>query len=367
MKAVVLAMAGAGLEVEDLEILAPRQGEVLVRLTAAGLCGTDVHVLDGELPAPLPCVLGHEGAGIVEEVGPGVTTLARGDHVVALWRVSCGRCLYCSLGRPALCDLGLRVRQTGAMPDGETRLRRADGTPIHHFLGASTFAEYAVLPEAGVVTIRPDVPLESAALIGCAALTGVGAVTNTAGVEAGSAVAVFGAGGVGLNIVQGAALVGSRQIIAVDTRAAKLELARRFGATQTVDASRDDPVRAIMELTDGVGADYAFEAIGLPATIEQALGCVRKAGTAVVVGLTPASARVSVDALALAQQEKTLRGSLYGSARPRLDIPRLLDLYAGGRLKLDELITRRYPLDAVGDAVTALRQGEVARALLVPA
>jgi NDMA-dependent alcohol dehydrogenase len=364
MKAAVLPAAGMDLQVEDLEVVAPRQGEVLVRLVAAGVCGTDLHAMDGDLALPLPCVLGHEGAGVVEEVGPGVTELVPGDHVVLLWRASCGRCFYCSIGRPALCDLGLRIRQTGAMPDGETRFRRPGGEQVRHFLGASTFAQYTVLPEVATVKIRADVPLDRAALIGCGVITGVGAVLNAAHVEAGSAVAVFGAGGIGLNMIQGAALVGAERIIAVDTRPAKLELARQFGATHAVDASRDDPVAAIAALTGGRGADYAFEAIGLPATVEQALACVRKAGTAVVVGLTSATATVSISPLTLVQQEKTLRGSLYGSARPRVDMPRLLDLYVAGKLKLDELITRRYPLDAVNDAVAALRRGEVARAVL---
>ncbi|HZS93123.1 MAG TPA: Zn-dependent alcohol dehydrogenase [Chloroflexota bacterium] len=345
-------------------MLAPRQGEVMVRMAASGVCGTDLHAIDGDLPLPLPCVLGHEGAGVVEEVGPGVTTLAPGDHVVLLWRASCGRCFYCSIGRPALCDLGLRIRQTGAMPDGETRFRRADGQPIYHFLGASTFSEYTVLPEAGTVKVRPDVPLDLAALVGCGVITGVGAVMNAARVEAGSAVAVFGAGGVGLNVIQGAALVGAERIVAVDTRQSKLDLARRFGATHTVDAAHEDAVAAIQELTGGRGADYAFEAIGLPSAMAQAVAAVRKAGTVVVVGLAPAGATVGIDALALTQQEKTLRGSLYGSARPRLDIPRLLDLYVAGKLKLEELVTRRYPLQDVNTAVEDLRRGEVARALL---
>jgi Zn-dependent alcohol dehydrogenase len=250
------------------------------------------------------------------------------------------------------------------MPDGETRFRRPGGEQIHHFLGASTFAEYTVLPEAATVKIRPDVPLDRAALIGCGVITGVGAVINAAQVDAGSSVAVFGAGGIGLNVVQGAALVGAERIIAVDTRASKLELARAFGATHTVDASRDDPVAVIAGLTAGRGADYAIEAIGLPQTVGQALACVRKGGTAVVVGLTSAEAMVGVNPLALVQQEKTLRGSLYGSARPRVDMPRLLDLYVAGKLKLDELITRRYPLAEANEAVGALRRGEVARAVL---
>ncbi len=365
IKAAVLTGAHTDLRVEELDLMPPRQGEVLVRMVAAGLCGTDLHAIDGDLAVPLPCVLGHEGAGVVEDIGPGVTDLIPGDHVILLWRASCGRCFYCSLGRPALCDMGLQIRQTGAMLDGETRFRRPDGEQIRHFLGASTFAERTVLPAAATVKIRPDVPLDRAALIGCGVMTGVGAVTNAAHVEVGSAVAVFGAGGVGLNVIQGAALVGAERIIAVDTRASKLDLARRFGATHTVDASSHDPVAAIAALTNGRGADYAFEAIGLPATVAQALACVRKAGTAIVVGLTSPQALVEINPLALVQQEKTLRGSLYGSAQLRFDMPRLLDLYVAGKLKLDELITRRYPLAEVNDAVLALRRGDVARAVLI--
>jgi len=363
MKAAVLYAPGQALQVEELDLGAPQRGEVRVRLVASGLCGTDLHVLDGTLGAPLPAVLGHEGAGVVEEVGDGVITVEPGDHVVLLWRASCGRCLYCLSGRPALCDLGLRIRSTGRMLDGRSRLWRGD-QEIFHFLGVSAFAEACVVPEAAVVRIRRDVPLDRAVLLGCAVLTGVGAVFNAAAPPPGSRVAVFGAGGVGLNVVQGAALLSASTIIAVDVVPQKLALARQFGATHVIDARDGDAVEAIRDVTGGIGVDYSFEAIGSVRVSEQAVAAVRKGGMAVLVGLAPQGSTVSFDALALTQQEKTIRGSLYGSARPQIDIPRLLDLYMAGRLKLDELVTARYPLTAINDAVAALRTGTVARCLI---
>src|ERR1700704_5629208 len=265
MKAAILYEPKQPLRVEEVELDGPGHGEVLVRVAAAGVCHSDYHFMNGDLPVTLPCVLGHEGAGIVEEVGANVSAVAPGDHVVMLFRAACGRCEFCQRGKPALCAMGGQLRNSGRMLDGTSRLHRA-GTDLHHFLGVSCFAERTVLPEQGVVKIKPEVPLEVAALMGCAVMTGVGAVMNTAQVQPGASVLVIGAGGVGLNVVIGAALVGANQIIVADLLDTKLELAHSFGATHLINAGEQDVVAAVRELTGGEGADYAFEVIGNPKT-----------------------------------------------------------------------------------------------------
>lgn len=362
MRAAVLHEPGRPLAIEDVELDPPKRGEVRVKVAAAGICHSDLHVMKGEWRTDLPIVLGHEGAGIVEEVGAGVTTTQPGDHVILSWVPNCGRCFYCSIGKPELCDAVPRGQAT--LLDGTTRLHQGDRR-IHHFAWVACFAESVVVPEGGVVPIPADLPLDRAAIVGCAVMTGVGAVTNTARVEPGSAVAVFGCGGVGLNCIQGAALAGAARIIAVDIQRPKLDFAREFGATDVVDASADEPVGAIRALTGGVGVDYAFEALGNPRTIRQAYDALRKGGTAIVAGMAPEGAEVSLNALSLAAQEKGIRGSRYGSSRMRVDIPRLLDLYRGGRLKLDELVTRHYRLDEINEAYDALQRGEVGRGVIV--
>jgi S-(hydroxymethyl)glutathione dehydrogenase/alcohol dehydrogenase len=349
------------LSIEEIVLDDPGPGEMVVRLAATGVCHSDYHMLGGAFKTPLPTVLGHEGAGVVEIVGQGVRGVSPGDHVVLAWIPSCGRCRYCATGRPALCA----DRQGVERPGGPTRLHGADGTGIHQFLDTSAFAERVLVREEGVIPIAADLPLEVAALVGCAVLTGVGAAIHTARVEPGSVVAVFGAGGVGLNVVQGAALSGAARIIAVDQRSAALDLARRFGATDTIDVSdpaTGDPARAVRKLTGG-GVEYAFEVIGLPETIAQAWDSLLPGGRAVVVGLTPPRTPVTVRADFLS--EKALLGCILGSSVPRVDVPRVLDLYRGGRLKLDELATRRYPLDKVNEALAALRGGESGRGILV--
>ena len=364
MKAAVLYEPGQPLRIEDVELAAPRAGEVRVRVGAAGVCHSDYHVMRGDMAAQLPAVLGHEGAGVVEEVGPGVTGVAPGDHVVLLWRTSCGRCEYCSVGRPALCTVGIAVRSSGLLPDGTSRLRRGD-TELRHFAGVSCFAEQTVCAERAVLKIPEDVPMPVAAVAGCAVMTGVGAVVNTARVEPGSTVLVIGAGGVGLCAVMGAALAGAARIIAADVNPSKLELATSFGATDVVDASHEDVVEAVRELTGG-GVDYAFEVIGLTHTVEQAIRAVRTGGTAVAVGLVPTGATAQVNVQQLVMQEKTFKGSIYGSTRPQTDFPRLFDLYRRGRLPLDRLLTREWRLDQINEAYDALLAGTVARSVVVP-
>ncbi|HEY8475887.1 MAG TPA: Zn-dependent alcohol dehydrogenase [Chloroflexota bacterium] len=364
IKAAVMYERKAPLQVEDLDLLAPRHGEVLVKVAAAGVCHSDLHAITGDVPSPYPCVLGHEGAGVVQEVGPGVTNVRPGDHVLLLWRATCGRCEYCTTGRPALCDVGSEIRWTGRLADGSARFRRGD-REILHFAGVSSFASHTVLPSIAVLPIRRDVPLDRAALIGCGVMTGVGAALNTARVEPGTAVAVFGCGGIGLNVVQGARLAGANQIIAVDIFANKLDMARGLGATDAVNASEVDPVAAIKDLTGGAGVHYAFDAIGNPKVVRQAFDATRRGGTVVVVGIAPVQQDLAVNASTLVYQEKRLLGSLYGSSRFAVDMPRLLDLYMAGRLKLDELISRRYPIEGINDAFAALERGEVARSIIV--
>jgi S-(hydroxymethyl)glutathione dehydrogenase / alcohol dehydrogenase len=362
-KAAVLFEVGKRLEIEDVDVMPPKAGEALVHMAAAGVCHSDLHVMTGHLYAPLPAILGHEGSGVVEDVGPGVTSVRAGDHVLPLWRLSCGECEYCTGSRPALCPSGTQIRMTGRLSDGTTRFALGD-TELKHFAGVSSFAEYSVIPEKALLKIPDDLPLERAALLGCAVVTGVGAVLNAAQVRAGTSVAVFGAGGIGLNAIQGAALAGAEKIIAVDLLESKLEYARQFGATHTVNASSGDPVEQVRALTGGRGVDYAFEAIGVPKVMRQAYDTLAKRGMAVLIGVTPMTTEVSVPVMSLVFEERVLTGSVYGSSRPRVDIPRLIGLYRAGKLKLDELLTRTYPFEQINEAYEALERGEVARSVV---
>lgn len=363
-RAAILYEPGTPLRFEEVEVAGPQPGEVQVRMAAAGVCHSDLHVMKGDLVVPLPMVLGHEGSGVVAAVGSGVASVQPGDHVILLWRVSCGVCAYCTGGRPALCDLGTQVRATGLMPDGTTRFR-ARGQAVRHFAGVSTFSEVTTVPEAAVLRIPADFPLNKAALLGCGVITGVGAAVNAAQVKPGDTVAVFGCGGIGLNIVQGARLSGALKIIAVDAVPAKLEYARTMGATHCVDAAREDPVAAVRALTGGRGVDHGFEAVGLTQVIEQAYAATRRGGTCVVVGVTRADVRISINANEMVYAEKTLKGSLYGSSQPRTDLIRLMHLHLAGKLLLDELLTRTYPLAEINEAYAALQRGEVARSLVL--
>ena len=353
MKAAVLREVNKPLTVEDVTLDDPGPGAVLVKTAASGVCHSDLHFIEGLWPVPTPAVLGYEAAGVVEAVGPGVTYVQPGDHVVMLFTPFCGRCEFCSVGQPYLCGQGRIAGQTLHIGD----------QAVAPFLSMSSFAEYMVVPENGVVKIRKDVPLDRAALVGCGVMTGVGAAINTAKVEPGSTCVVIGTGGVGLNVIQGCALAGAEKIIAVDIHPNKLEMAREFGATHFVDASKEDPVAKVREITGG-GSDYAFEAIGLPAAITQAFDMVRRGGHAVVVGMAPLGSEASISAPGFLAG-KSLLGCIYGSTRPRYDMPRLLDLYVAGKLKLDELVSRTYPLEGINDAFAAMKAGEVARGVIV--
>lgn len=364
MRASVLPDRNARLVIEEVTLDGPQAGEVLVKIAASGVCHSDLSVMDGTLPLPTPIVLGHEGAGVVEAVGPGVASVRAGDHVVLSWRPQCNRCLYCLRGQPHLCDLAIRTSLAGAMLDGTRRLRRGAGD-LFHMSQTSSMAEYAVVPETGAIPIDRDIPLDKAALVGCAVTTGVGAVFNTARVEAGASVAVFGTGGVGLSVVQGARIVGADPIIAVDLLDSKLEAARRLGATHAVNATAGDAPARIRDLTGGQGADYAFEAVGNPDVVSQAYDSVRRGGKVVVIGVANMLAQISVPHLTLVLQEKAVLGSCYGSARPQVDMPRLLRLYKAGRLRLDEMVTRTYRLAEVNQAFDDLKNGANLRGVLV--
>ncbi len=362
-KAAVLFEAGQKLEIRELDVQDPGPGEVRIRMVAAGVCHSDLHVMTGHLSAPLPAVLGHEGAGVVEDVGPGVSAVQPGDHVIPLWRLSCGECKYCTGGRPALCAAGTEIRWSGRLADGTSRFK-LDGEEIKHFAGVSSFSNFTVVPEKAVLKIPHDLPLERAALLGCAVITGVGAAVSAAQIRPGSSVAVFGTGGVGINVVQGAVLAGAEKIIAVDLLESRLEHARNFGASHTLNASAQDPVEGVRALTGGEGVDYAFEVIGRPETMRQAYDCLAKRGTAIVVGITPTTAEVSIPSLSLVYEERVLTGSLYGSSAPKIDIPRLIDLYRAGKIKLDELLTHTYPLEEINEAYEALERGDSLRSVV---
>jgi S-(hydroxymethyl)glutathione dehydrogenase/alcohol dehydrogenase len=365
-KAAVLYRAGGPLRIEEVVVAAPGPGEVRVQMKAAGVCHSDLHVMRGELPMPVPVIPGHEGSGVVESVGPGVTSVRPGDRVIPIWRTSCGRCTYCLSGRPALCDVGSRMRTDGTMPDGTRRFTTRDGRAINHYAGVSTFASVSVIPEAAVVKTPDDYGFDHAALLGCGVITGVGAVTTAAKVEPGSTVAVFGAGGVGLNIIQGARMVSARRIIAIDRNAAKETKARELGATDFVVAGDGvDTVAAVRELTGGRGVDFAFESAGLPQVVEHAYDSTRKGGTCVAAGLSRPDARAMINVNQLVYGEKTLRGTLYGSMRPSIDLPMLIDLHRAGKLELDALLTRTYPLEQINEAYEDLERGELARGLII--
>ena len=349
--------------VETISVDGPKRGEVTVKIAACGVCHSDLSATNGTIPLPPPLVLGHEGAGEVIEAGEGVTGLAVGDHVVTSFIYMCGKCRFCAGGRPVLC-----VEQGKALvtpPEGTPRVKDKAGKPLNIFSGCGVMAEYATLSVDNLVKVDPKIPLDRAALVGCAVTTGVGAVFNTAKVEPGSSVAVFGCGGVGLNAIQGAAIAGAECILAVDTMQSKLDMAKRFGATVTLLATAgEDPTKEIKKLTGG-GPDYAFECVGSGALAELAYKVIRRGGKAVIVGVARATDAASIKPMGMVFEEKTLQGSYFGSCVPRVDFPRMLQLYMAGKLKLDELITRRYKIDEAPQAFADLESGKNARGVIV--
>lgn len=357
MKAAVFHGPHQPLTIEDVDIDKPMGREVLVRTVASGVCHSDLHFVDGYYPFPAPAILGHEAAGVVEAVGLQATEFRPGDHVIACLSVFCGQCEYCLTGKTHLCQT------RPARAKGEPPKLSWKGQPVHQFANLSAYAEKMLVHENALVKIGDDMPLDRAALVGCGVTTGVGAVLNTARIEAGSTVAVFGAGGVGLAAIQGARIAGARLIIAVDVAEAKLAKALELGATHTVDASTGDPVTAIRELTRG-GVDYSFEAIGLKTAAEQCFDCLKPGGTATVVGMIPVGEKIELDG-PMFLREKKIQGCSMGSNRFKVDMPRYLELYRQGRLKLDEMITRRGRLEDVNEAFRAMKAREVARTVLM--
>jgi S-(hydroxymethyl)glutathione dehydrogenase/alcohol dehydrogenase len=358
MRAAVLQEFGQPLVIQEVAIAAPGPDEVLLKTAAVGLCHSDLHYMQGMRKIPLPGVLGHEVSGVVEAVGERVRDLKPGDHVVGALSVFCGLCRQCLGGRFALC-MDTEVKQ----PPGKARRLSHDAQPVSQVFNLSGFAEKMLVHRNALVQIRKDMPLDRAALLGCAVITGTGAVFRNAQVPAGASVAVVGCGGVGLAAVNGAHIAGAARIIAIDNVPGKLELARKFGATDTLLASDGDVVARVQEMTQG-GVEFSFECIGLPATVEQCFRMLQPGGTATIVGLFAPGAKASIEAGEFFQ-EKKIRGSALGSARIREDIPRLVELYLQGRLNLDDLVSRRIRLDDINEGFAAMQRGEVARSVIV--
>jgi S-(hydroxymethyl)glutathione dehydrogenase/alcohol dehydrogenase len=364
VRAAVAFEARRPLEIAEVDLEGPRRGECLVRLAATGVCHTDAYTLSGRDPEGLfPVVLGHEGAGVVEEIGPGVTSVAPGDHVIPLYIPECRECRYCVSGRTNLC---VRLRATqgkGLMPDGTSRLSH-EGRMLHHYMGTSTFAERTVLPEIALAKIRKDAPLDKVCLLGCAVTTGIGAVLHTARVEPGSSVAVFGLGGVGLSVVQGAVMAGAERIIAVDVNPKKFALAREFGATECLDPKEaGDVVQRIVDMTDG-GVDYSFECVGNVDLMGQALACTQRGwGQSIIIGVAGAGEEIHARPFLLVTG-RSWRGTAFGGTRGRTQLPRFVDRYMAGRIRLDEMVNAVLPLERINEAFDLMQRGEVIRSVI---
>jgi len=359
MKAAVCYEFGKSLTIEELELDPPKKGEVKVHLAATAICHSDLHALRGEGSAHVPFVAGHEAAGLVEEVGESVSLTKPGDRVVVCLMRSCGRCFYCTLGFPHLCEGDFALNK-------ESRLRNKRGEVVNQGMRTAAFAEYCIVDQSQVVRVPENMPLDRASLLACGVITGLGAVINTAQVETGSSVVVIGTGGVGLNAVQGAALAGAHPIIAIDLLDNKLKAARAFGATHTMNAvEREATEKAVKELTSGRGADYVFVTVGSAAAVAQALSLTRKRGSVIIVGMPAPGATASFQVNPFVRGEQRIIGSFMGSTRVGVSVPRLIDLYQHGRLKLDELITGRYPLERINEAIEAVEKGQALRNVIV--
>jgi len=348
-------------QVEELELAEPGPGELEILYVASGVCHSDYHVVKGDLVHPLPVVLGHEGAGVVERVGAGVKEFKVGDHVLTSYQPTCGHCSFCAIGRPNLCEL--RDRPRHVMWDGTSRMR-SGGEPINHYLQLSTYAERAIVPEECLVGVRKDAPLDVVCVVSCAVTAGAGAVMNRAKVVPGSSVAVFGCGGVGLNAIQAAAFVGAGRVIAVDIQDQKLEWATDFGATHLINSANEDPVARIQAICGRGGADYAIEVVGAPSSMTQAFESVHRGGTVVILGVPPSGTRIPIDPWKLLE-ERVLTGSSFGGSRQKVDLPMFVDLFMSGRWKMRELISRRIGLDELNSAYESMLKGEVRRSVVV--
>lgn len=362
-KAAVLYEIGAPLVIEELELEGPKANEVLVKYTASGICHSDYSFRYGVIKSAIPSVLGHEGAGIVEEVGSGVTDLKPGDHVVASLTPACGNCLFCLERKPFMCVEMGKVIWQGCLPDGTTRLKNAKGQAIGQLVGVGTFSERAVIPAGNAIKVDHNAPLDTVCLIGCGVTTGVGAALNTVKINPGDSCAVIGCGGVGLSIIQGARIAGATMIIAIDPVPQKRELALKLGATHAIDPKAVNPVKEVRALARG-GVHFAFEALGLKATIEQAWSMARATGTAVIVGVPSMDTEIELPVLGFFG-EKHFKGSAYGTSIPSKDIPKFVDLFMKGDLKLDAMITNRIRLEDVNDAFDAMSRGEGARSVIM--
>ncbi len=366
-RAAVAHSAQEPLSIETISVAPPKSGEVLVQLKATGICHTDAYTLSGKDPEGLfPAILGHEGAGIVEEIGKDVTSLKKDDHVIPLYVPECRACEYCTSGKTNLCQAVRATQGKGVMPDGTSRLS-LDGKQLLHYMGTSTFSEYAVIPEIALAKIRKDAPFDKVCYIGCGVTTGIGAVINTAKVEAGARVVVFGLGGIGLNVVQGARLVGAAMIVGVDTNPQKQNLAEQFGMTHFVNpqelGKNDDLVAHLVALTEG-GADYSFECIGNTATMRQALECCHKGwGESVIIGVAPAGAEIATRPFQLVTG-RVWRGTAFGGAKGRRDVPKIVDWYMDGKIQIDPMITHTMALDDINNAFALMERGESIRSVV---
>ncbi len=361
MKAAVSYELNTAMRVEEVSLDEPQGHEVLVKIAAAGTCHSDLHFLKGDIPVPLPVVMGHEGAGIVEKVGPDVTTLKPGDHVILMVAFSCGVCRYCVEGRPTLCVENIMIQMMGALPGGGLRLRKGD-QQLHHLFGLACFAEYTVVHERSAVKIRDDAPLDVVCLLGCGTSTGIGAVLNTAGIKAGESIIIYGCGGVGLSALMAAKLAGAGMIIAVDTMDQKLETAKSFGADYVINSTQEDPQQKALTLSDG-GVDYAVPCVGSEEAIMQSFGSICGGGKCVVVGLPPLTVNLSIAPFELLQG-KVLTGTTQGDVNTPIDIPRYVDLFMDGKLPIDKLVTNRCGLSEINEAYGALERGEGIRSVI---
>ncbi len=350
------------LVIEELTLADPGPGEVLVEMAGAGLCHSDLSTIDGSRPRIMPMVMGHEASGIVREVGQGVHDLKPDDHVVFSFVPLCGHCLPCATGRPALCEPGAAANTAGTLLSGRRPFRSLSGQEINHHLGVAAFAEHTVVAQESLIKIDSQLPLSTAALFGCAVMTGVGAVVNTAKVEPGSSVAVFGLGGVGLSSVMGARAAGAETIFAIDLLPDKLELAEQVGATHLINASDEDPVALIKDILNGV--DYAFESVGNERVLQQAYAATRRGGTTITMGLPHPDKMFSIPAVSLVAEERTIKGSYMGSAVPRRDLPRFIAMYEAGLLPVDKLLSRTIQLDEINAAFDALATGAAVRQVI---
>ena len=364
-KAAVAWEAAKPLSIETVDLEGPKAGEVLVEVKATGICHTDWFTLSGDDPEGLfPSILGHEGAGVVVDVGPGVTSVAKGDHVIPLYTPECRQCKFCLSRKTNLCQAIRGTQGKGLMPDGTSRFS-IDGKPLLHYMGTSTFANHIVVPEIALAKIRPDAPFDIVCYIGCGVTTGVGAVLFTAKVEAGANVVVFGLGGIGLNVIQGAKMVGANRIIGVDTNPGREAMARRFGMTDFINPAKvDNVVDAVVQLTDG-GADYSFECIGNTTTMRQALECCHKGwGQSIIIGVAPAGAEIATRPFQLVTGRQW-KGSAFGGARGRTDVPKIVDWYMDKKIAIDDLITHRLKLDDINEGFALMKRGESIRSVVL--